>query len=380
LKDGTGESMLPCFIWRNEYDLSAVPLAEGLEIIVTGHAEVYKPAGRLSFRTRLIELVGEGALKHAYDELARRLEGEGVFSLDTKRELPQYPEHIGLITSRDGAVISDFLTNLDRFGFHISFTHTSVEGKAALTEILAAFHRMESLNIDVIVLIRGGGSLESLQAFNAEPVIRAIKRSKVPVIAGIGHDQDVPLASRAADALVSTPTAAAHLVGQSWREARERLTRAESRIVLNMGSAIARVRQRVASHTEALGNQVDQLALVRRASLVRILRCVAKYENELQAMGHRLKQLAQSLIMGSDSLGRNLQVRVDEVERMLRVLDPRRVLGLGYSIVRSSRGVVRKMKDIREGDVLSFEVTDGTVSGTMNSISHHKKKSHEQKN
>ncbi len=226
-----GSAVLDSIIWKRNYEMCGVALEVGMEVVLTGHPNIYPPSGRLSFVADMIELVGEGALKKAYEALKKKLEAEGVFALERKRALSDLPQRIGVITSLKGAVIHDFENNLGKFGFKISVCDSRVEGQAAVKDLLARVATMRALaetgtndddgrggkfGLDALVIIRGGGSLESLQAFNNEALVRAIVDFPVPVVAGIGHDQDVPLVALAADYMSSTPTATAHLINRSW--------------------------------------------------------------------------------------------------------------------------------------------------------------------
>lgn len=174
MRDKDDGSTMNLFMWLSDYNLSGIELVDGMEVVVEGKSEVYKPTGRMSFRAQTVELVGEGALKKAYDELKKKLDSEGIFAPEKKRVLPEFPERIGLITSKQGAVIHDFLNNLGNYGFKVRLTDARVEGIGAVKELLSALKYWKDKPIDVLVVIRGGGSLESLQAFNHELVVRAI--------------------------------------------------------------------------------------------------------------------------------------------------------------------------------------------------------------
>ena len=215
LKDKNDESVVNCFMWSDDYQMVGIDLKEGMEIIVRGYAEIYKPAGKFTFRVSSIELVGEGALKKAYDALKKKLTEEGLFELERKRPMPNLPIKIGLITSRTGAVIHDFQSNLGRFGYEIKFYDSRVEGAQAVKDLINAIRYFKNKPIEVLVVIRGGGSLESLQAFNNEVLVRKIAEFEKPVICGIGHDKDIPLSALAADLLVSTPTAVTTVLNRS---------------------------------------------------------------------------------------------------------------------------------------------------------------------
>jgi len=178
LKDPEDESVINCLMWKNNYELNGVNFEAGMEVIIEGIPDVYKPRGTFAFKVFSAELIGEGALKKAYDNLKKKLEAEGLFLKERKKNIPDLPHKIGLITSETGAVIHDFLTNLGRYGFQIKFLDSRVEGQAAVRELVSAIDYFGDKDIDVLVIIRGGGSLESLQAFNNEVLVRRISSFK----------------------------------------------------------------------------------------------------------------------------------------------------------------------------------------------------------
>lgn len=216
IKDKDDQAKLDCLVWVSTYQMMGVKLNVGDEIIVTGYPDIYAPYGKFSFKASTIEYAGEGALKQAYDKLKAALAHEGMFARDRKRPLPALPTKIGLITSMSGVVIQDFTTNLSRHGFNVMTVDSRVEGKDAIHDLLAALRTMSKQDIEVLVIMRGGGSWESLQAFNTESVVRAIANFKVPVITGIGHDVDVTLSEMVADIGRSTPTAVAQAINEPW--------------------------------------------------------------------------------------------------------------------------------------------------------------------
>src|SRR3989344_6216255 len=250
IKDPEDESVLSVFMWNADFVTAGITLLQGMEVLVEGRSEIYKPSGRFNFRAHTIELVGEGALKKAYDLLKKKLDAEELFALERKKPLPEYPERIGLITSKTGAVIHDFCNNLGKYGYHISFYDSRVEGQAAVKDLLAAIRHFKNEPIEALVIVRGGGSLESLQAFNNEHVVRAIAEFPKPTIVAIGHDKDVPLAQLVADAAPSTPTACTILLNHSWDEGRHTV-RHFSRDILNL------CREELWANKERLGTLND---------------------------------------------------------------------------------------------------------------------------
>ena len=324
IKDTGGNGVLDCVIWKGVYAMCGVKLEVGMEVIITGHPNVYGPTGRLSIVADAIELVGEGALKKAYDELRKKLEVEGLFDAARKRMLPELACKVGVITSREGAVIHDFLNNLGKFGFKVTLVDSRVEGQTAIKDLIAAVRTMRLQDIEALVIIRGGGSLESLQAFNNEALVREIVDFPVPVIAGIGHDQDVPLLALAADYMASTPTATAHILNRSWEEAYAKLNRAPQ-IYVRIEEEIKRLR---ADLDLAWAAVLDQTA------------GGIKWAKE----------------------------RMENAERSVRVNDPTRQLKLGYAIARRDGKIIRSARDVRFGDALETQVSDGTISSQVNKL------------
>ena len=328
LKDKTDESLLQCFMWKRDYDLSGVTLAEGMEVAVLGVPEIYRARGSFSFRSKALFLVGEGALKKAYEELKTKLTSEGLFAHERKKHLPEFPERIGLITSETGAVIHDFLSNLGKHAFKISFYNVRVEGQYALREILAGIEYFKNKKIDTLIIIRGGGSLEVLQPFNSEVMVRAIADFPHPIICGIGHDKDVPLACLAADLSVSTPSMVTEALNRTWIDAKSRVALLQREIIYSFESQLR----------PFLG--IDRFSLMD-----------AKFS---------------SLLHSSFSFLHN-------TEKLILQNDPMRQMKLGWSITRQNGKVVRRLSDVKKGSLIAVEVSDGTIEAEMKGYEKSKK-------
>lgn len=324
IKDGKEDATMNCVVWKFNYLQCGIDMQVGMELILTGNPQIYAPTGRFSFVASAIEFKGEGALKKAYDELKKKLAAEGVFAPERKRSLPELARKIGVITSKDGAVIHDFINNLGKFGYEVNLVDSRVEGQQAVAPLIEAIQTFKKKDIEVLVIIRGGGSLESLQAFNNEALIREIVSFPVPVIAGIGHDQDVPLAALAADFMTSTPTAAAHLINRSWED------------------AFAKVRQ-----FASIMNRIEDRMRRLRMDLDIALKSVIDHT--------------------ADSISR-IKERLENAERVMKVNDPTRQLKLGYSIVRGHGKVIKSVKGLGKGDELEIQFSDGAVESNITSI------------
>lgn len=370
MKDKDDESILNCLIFRYQYDMSGVKLTLGDEVIVEGVPDIYKPSGRLSLRVESVEYAGEGALKKAYDELYRKLQEEGVFAPDGKRPLPKFPERIALITSQEGAAIGDFTMNLTRAGFQVRLYPTLVEGKRAVFEIVKAieFFNNEPDGYDVLVLIRGGGSLESLQAFNTEALVRSVKNSAIPVLAGIGHERDVSLAALAADMMVSTPTATAKYLSAGWDEARQIIGREELFLQTFSERVIGNLQEELRTMEQGLREGLERI-MDRVESIERGFRTKATLLPEyLDRTTERLKQFFpywKAVVEGAlDRSRENLASQSARIEQY----NPTRALRLGYSLVRKEGKIVREAGEIREGEMIDIQLGRGKLESEVKRV------------
>ncbi|MFZ2187367.1 MAG: exodeoxyribonuclease VII large subunit [Candidatus Moraniibacteriota bacterium] len=370
IKDSKDESTLNCLIFRYQYDISGVKIALGDEIIVEGSPEIYKLSGRLSLKVGVIELFGEGALKKAYEMLRLKLEQEGLFAPERKRVLPEFPERIALITSEQGAAIGDFTMNLGAQGFRVTFYPTSVEGKKAVFEIIKAvrYFNRHPEKYDVLVIVRGGGSLESLQAFNNETLVREVAESRIPTLLGVGHEKDITLAALVADMMVSTPTATAKQLRFHFDEARHSVRHFEVQLPTLFRQQLSDVRNRLASDSEVLLGHLHsfrELVTTLRQDLVeRLFLVQALIEGKIEL----LRQGRKSLMNGFGALFERITERIKHSGERLEQYDPTRVLKLGYSLVRKGTQVVKSISDVKIGDILSIQLSHGKLNATVEEI------------
>jgi exodeoxyribonuclease VII large subunit len=370
LKDASDGSTLPCLAFQEQYALSGVALAVGDEVIVEGVPDIYKPLGKLSFKAAVIEPFGEGALKKAFDLLSAKLEAEGLFAPERKRELPPFPRRIALITSRDGAAIDDFKMNLAPIGLSVHFYPTSVEGKKAVFEILAAldFFEANASSYDALVVVRGGGSLESLQAFNNEALARRIATCPIPVLAGIGHEKDVTLAALCADRMVSTPTAAARVLGEPSLEARHRLEQAARHLDLLFTTALSRGERVLSRGTDELllsVRRIRERAHARERAFREELTRILLHAKQMRVEVER-SRLALSGHFGllASRFGRFLT----EAEERLNQYDPKRALALGYSLIQKEGRLLKRSTEAEIGDILDIRLGKGGLSAVVKDI------------
>ncbi len=368
LKDENDESVINCFMWAGDYEMCGIEIEEGMEIVIHGFPEVYKPFGKLSFKTSAVELVGEGALKKAYDELKKNLEKEGLFSKERKKMLPHYPRRIGLITSRDGAVINDFLNNIGRFGYKINFVDSRVEGIMAVKDLINAVKYFQNNPVDILVIVRGGGSLESLQAFNNEALIREVVDSPMPVICGIGHDKDIPLLSYAADKAVSTPSVVAREINKSWERAIDKLDYYENNIIRTYSELLKDARYN-------LENTSSQFRDFYQAIFERFEKCEQDIKKYFYQIEYNLRQKKEQLMKFPQIFGNyfnklitDVKKIIDSYEKILSRNNPKRQLKLGYSIITKNGKVVKSASQVREGDALVSKLGKGKVKSEAKEI------------
>ncbi|MCX6712715.1 MAG: exodeoxyribonuclease VII large subunit [Candidatus Vogelbacteria bacterium] len=373
LKDKEDGSTLNCLIWGRNYRVCGVQLAEGMEIVAHGFPSVYKPNGRLSFQADSLELQGDGALLKQFEELKARLAGEGLFAPERKKPIPLFPEKIGLITSRQGEAIHDFSTNLGRFGFKISFIDSRVEGVQAVPLLLSAIRRFKKADIDVLVLVRGGGSLESLLSFNNEALVREIAAFPKPVVSGIGHEQDVSLVDLVADRSTSTPTGAAKLLSYGWEQARARVDLAERQIRSSFREDLHRA-----------GTLTRELGLAVRDDFRRLLDGFKRHESRLKeelakqrgwlaSAGEIVKRSSASLRGAFPRLLSAGRDRLAAMEKALSLSDPSRQLKLGYVLAHAGGKLVRSVEGIFQGEKITLQLQDGDILSEVINIDKHGK-------
>ncbi|MEA3296021.1 MAG: exodeoxyribonuclease VII large subunit [Patescibacteria group bacterium] len=368
IKDAIGQGSLNCLIWRNNYEICGIALEQGMEIIVNGFPEIYKPSGQITFKASTIELVGEGALKKAYNELKKKLEKEGLFDIDKKKLIPEFSKKIGLITSERGAVIHDFLNNLGKHGYHIKFIDSRVEGQIAVQDLISAVDYFRDKDIDVLVLIRGGGSIESLQSFNNETLIRKISNFKIPVICGIGHDKDIPLISLVADKAVSTPTATAIELNKSWDQALNDVMIFEKDIIYKYQKLLEQTNY----YFEILSNKLEKQFTIIFKKFEESKHCL---KNALINIGYKIEEIKKSLNDFSDLFINNLKTEfeqnyniLNDIAKQLKIFNPTHILKLGYSIVFCDNKVIKSVEQVKKEQEIDIQISDGKIKSKIKNI------------
>jgi exodeoxyribonuclease VII large subunit len=344
LKDERGQ--LRAALFRGAARRLAFEPEEGMQVLAYGEVSIYEPRGDLQLLVRELEPRGVGALQVAFEQLRRRLEGEGLFDPARKRRVPRLPRRIGVVTSESGAALRDVLAVTGRRwpGLPILLAPARVQGAGAEHEIaaaLAALGRQD--DVSVILLVRGGGSLEDLQPFNSEAVARAIARCPLPVVCGVGHEVDVSIADLAADVRAPTPSAAAELVVPDRRALREALQIHVGRLQQALRAVLRDARERL-----------ERRALRLRAAAPAARLALARERHA--ATTRALAGAARARVERERSRLAALAARLDS-------LSPLAVLGRGYALVRRERdgAVVRDAADAPAGEALEVRVARATL-------------------
>ncbi|MBZ2103545.1 exodeoxyribonuclease VII large subunit [Streptococcus mitis] len=388
LKDD--HAVIQATIWSGIYQKLGFDLEEGMKINVIGRVQVYEPSGSYSIIIEKAEPDGVGALAIKFEQLKKKLAEEGLFQERFKQPLPQFSKRIGVVTSRSGAVIRDIITTVSRRfpGVDILLYPTKVQGEGSAEEIARNIARANQRdNLDLLIIGRGGGSIEDLWAFNEEIVVRAIFESRLPVISSVGHETDVTLADFVADRRAATPTAAAelatpvtkldllaHLQNQEKRMAtavRNVLSKKQEALKKCSHSVIFRQPERL---YDGYLQRLDQLQLRLKQSL---RTRISDNKQVVQARIHRLVQLSpvtkiqryQDRLGQLDKLLRSqmalvYDAKVAEVKRLseaLLMLDTSRIVARGYAIVKKEESVVDSVESLKKKDQVTLLMRDGRV-------------------
>jgi len=391
LKDDA--AALDCVMWASRARRLKFELEDGLAVLALGSLTIYPQRGRFQMVVDDIQPQGVGALQLAFEQLKKKLEDEGLFAAERKQPLPALPNRVGIVTSATGAALQDMLKVLRRFPYlEVLVAPAMVQGEGAAAEIAAAVARLvESERVNVIIVGRGGGSLEDLWAFNEEEVARAIAASPVPVISGVGHEVDFTIADFVADIRATTPTQAAELVVARLEEQERRLADARARLGRDFdrkrtlartrlaglagSSGLARVPQRVRLLRERLQRVLRLKPALRRifgaaeSRLELAFRGLQRLPARIAAGGHRRLLISRKEQLAQLAVARfaRLRARVDAGERALGHLGPTKVLERGYSIT-SLEGSTTPLRDaarVHGGQTLITRLARGELQSLV---------------
>lgn len=342
IKDAT--SAMPCLIWKNRYKELDFDLEEGMLVNLTGNFSIYTKKGQMNFDVLNVERAGEGQLRAKVNALIKKLADEGITDASNKKEIPAYPEKMGVITSGSGAVIHDILRTVRRRtkGIEVNFWGVAVEGGDASTQMLEAVRNLDAEGLDVILLVRGGGSFEDMMPFNDEALSRAIFEAKTPIVTAIGHDQDTTVADLVSDLRASTPTAAAEMVTQNLEELPKKL-QDEAYILSDIMSARVDklVHELKMQKTRLDSTSPDNVLMQQRMRL------------DFDLM--RMQKLPATIVSEKKE-------KVGFSAKRLEALSPLSVLTRGYSYTKdASNNVIKSIRNCEIDDSVTVVLSDGKL-------------------
>lgn len=340
LKD-KDEAKIGCFMgaWALKETLE-----DGMSIRVRGTPGIHKKYGKFSITVKEIQLMGEGALRRSFELLKAKLQGEGLFAPERKRQLTRFPAKIGLIASRESAAYTDFMRILNNRwgGVEVNLLHVQVQGKEAIPQIVGAIQHFnrEMADLDALVITRGGGSMDDLQAFNSEEVVRAIFASKIPTLVGIGHERDETLADYAADVRASTPSNAA-----------ERLSPDRGEILSSLEHYIHLLDQHLTVKIKDYGTRIESTGNF--------------FENLVQERQNTIDNLYQGLEDGIGRLILDKKNRLDFLSRTIKNLNPENLLARGFSIIFKDGKVIKDVQKLTAGEIIDIKLSKGRVKSKI---------------
>ncbi len=381
-----------CIMWRDAAARLKFEPEDGLAVLAYCDVTLYEQRGQYQLRIARLEPAGEGLLWLKLAELKKKLEDEGLFDPARKRPLPKIPRRVGVVTSQDGAALQDILNVLTRRAPYLELViaDARVQGREAAGSLIAGLRRIEKENVDVVIIGRGGGSLEDLWAFNEEIVVRAVAACPVPVICAVGHETDWSLSDLAADSRAPTPSAAAENVAPSIWELHQSLDHHENRLARRLSARLEVARHRLEALTgrpvfkrpsglvEPQRRHLENLfARLPRATRGRLQHARSRFDSlarrPVLARGERLIETRRSSVENlalrlPKTAGQTLAQARAETGRyagLLDALSPLKVISRGYSVATKNGHVVKKTQDVKEGDPLEIRITDGTIESKV---------------
>ncbi len=373
LKDtGGAPALLRCAMFRRAASLLDFAPADGQQVDLRGRIGVYEPRGELQLVVESLQRVGAGTLYEEFLRLRTRLEAQGLFDTARKRPIPAFPAVLGVVTSLGAAALRDVLATLRRRAPHVRVVvyPTLVQGAEAPAALVAALAAAaQRREVETLLLVRGGGSLEDLWAFNDERVVRAVAASPLPVVCGVGHETDVTLCDLAADLRAPTPTAAAELAAPARSEtlaalqARQlTLQRALQRALQRQAQRVDTLALRLGQPGRALWGQHEKLQALQKRLQMALLQRRGRHHEELPQRGQRLQRALASQLQAQ-------RLRLLATEARLRALNPAQVLQRGYAWVEAADGrpVVSALA-LQPGQAVRAVWADGSAQARIASV------------
>ena len=361
-------ALLPCVCWRSKLDRIKFEPENGLAAIAKGYIDVYSPHGKLQFYVESMQPAGVGALQLAFEQMFKRLETQGLFDDAHKKPLPAYPQRIGILTSESGAAVHDIKDSIhNRWPPAELFLYpVPVQGEGAAGQIAAAIRNVnrqnKKLKLDILIVGRGGGSLEDLWAFNEEILAQAIFDSKIPVISAVGHEVDTTIVDLVADARASTPTKAGVVAVPDMQEVLQHVENLKNRLVSKLKFLLHSAEQQSDELCIRLQSSVKHLLTDTRNRLYAIAEQIRKIEphRSLRKKTVDLNNLQNQANAAITAIINECRMQLTAQTNRLAGLNPKSILQRGYSITTNKKTglLVKRLKDVQIGELLNTELSD----------------------
>ena len=361
-------AVIQATMWAGQFRKLDFELEEGMEVLAVGRISIYPPSGSYSINIESLVPDGVGALAVKFEQLKKKLTAEGLFEQRWKQTLPQFSKKIAVVTSPSGAVIRDIITTVQRrFPMsQIILYPTKVQGQGSAEEIAGNIRRAnERGDFDVMIIGRGGGSIEDLWGFNEEIVVRAIFESRIPIISSVGHETDVTLADFVADSRAATPTAAAELATPNTKVDLINWANEQEKRLFNRLTHLIKIRrERVDKLSQSIVfRQPERLYDGHLQKLDRLCeRLSVLTENKVANMKHRFELSAGKLIPTYGKIVEAKKNKTEQLYQSLLLLDISKIKARGFSLVTDEKGkIIKSVSDVKKGQTLDVELTDGKV-------------------
>ena len=361
-------AVIQATMWAGQFRKLDFELEEGMKVLAVGRISIYPPSGSYSINIESLVPDGVGALAVKFEQLKKKLTAEGLFEQRWKQTLPQFSKKIAVVTSPSGAVIRDIITTVQRrFPMsQIVLYPTKVQGQGSAEEIAGNIRRANQRgDFDVMIIGRGGGSIEDLWGFNEEIVVRAIFESRIPIISSVGHETDVTLADFVADSRAATPTAAAELATPNTKVDLINWANEQEKRLFNRLTHLIKIRrERVDKLSQSVVfRQPERLYDGHLQKLDRLCeRLSVLTENKVANMKHRYELSAGKLIPTYGKIVEAKKNKTEQLYQSLLLLDISKIKARGFSLVTDEKGkIIKSVSDVKKGQTLDVELTDGKV-------------------
>lgn len=390
LKDS--KSQVSAVMFRGFNSKLKFKVTDGLEVIVRGRISVYEPRGSYQILCEFMEPVGAGALQKAFEQLKNKLKAEGLFEASRKKPIPLFPQHVAIVTSPTGAAIRDILNVLSRRAKSIAVTvvPTLVQGEGSAIQICEAFDKAIRLpNVDVVIVGRGGGSIEDLWAFNDETLARKIAASPIPVISAVGHEIDFTISDFVADLRAPTPSAAAELVSKSSLELNNKVQQLKRMLTFSFEKKLKAINQQLVFLSRSLVDprrklqdffiRNDDLRLRLDLSIQRVLenklskltiatQKIKSPQFKIETYKKELQFLMSTLHTKVNHVLENKNAKLLQLMGLVDSLSPLKVVDRGYSIISIKNKIVRSIKDVAIGDTIHAQLAEGQFKAEITEL------------